>query len=89
MRRNIQKAVLREADGRPLPAVFHYSSAPFQRPRRAGAQCRREMAAMQTNNLNVTTKQFLKDLAYTAGAALLTGGTVSLVAALVILVLAR
>ena len=47
------------------------------------------MAAMQTNHLNVTTKQFLKDLAYTAGAALLTGGTVSLVAALVILFLAR
>jgi hypothetical protein len=47
------------------------------------------MAAMQTQNVNVTTRQFLKDLAYTAGAALLTGGTVSLVAALVILFLAR
>jgi hypothetical protein len=47
------------------------------------------MAAMQNSNVNVTTKQFLKDLAYTAAAALLTGGTVSLAAALVILLLAR
>lgn len=47
------------------------------------------MRVMRTHNLNVTTRQFLKDLAYTAGAALLTGGTVSLVAALVILLLAR
>ena len=47
------------------------------------------MRVMRTHNLNVTTRQFLKDLAYTAGAALLTGGTVSLVAALVIILLAR
>ena len=46
------------------------------------------MAAMKTNP-NVSTKDFLKDLAFTAGFALLTGGTVSLVAAMVILVLAR
>ena len=48
---------------------------------------------MQTHDtdipVSVTRKQFLKDLAYTAGAALLTGGSVSLVAALVILFLAR
>ncbi|HEX4927916.1 MAG TPA: hypothetical protein VFV74_07965 [Burkholderiales bacterium] len=48
---------------------------------------------MQTHDtdmpMNVTPKQFLKDLAYTAGAALLTGGSVSLVAALVIIFLAR
>ena len=47
------------------------------------------MASMQTNHINVTTRQFLKDLAYTTGAALLTGGSVSLVAAAVILLLAR
>ena len=49
------------------------------------------MAAMETrtNNLNITTKEFLKDLAFTAGFALLTGGSVSLVAALVIVLLAR
>lgn len=47
------------------------------------------MAAMKTHNPNLTTKQLLKDLGYTAGAALLTGGSVSLVAALVILFLAR
>jgi hypothetical protein len=53
------------------------------------------MAAMETKNLDVTagpnisTREFLKDLAFTAGAALLTGGTVSHVAALVILLLAR
>jgi hypothetical protein len=44
---------------------------------------------MPTHDIDVTTKQFLKDLAFTAGAALLTGGTVSLVAAAVILLLAR
>jgi hypothetical protein len=47
------------------------------------------MAAMKTIPVNVTTKEFLKDLAFTAGAALLTGGTVSLVAAALILLLAR
>lgn len=47
------------------------------------------MAPMTTHNVNVTARQFLKDLAFTAGAALLTGGTVSLVAALVIVLLAR
>jgi hypothetical protein len=46
-------------------------------------------ADMHAKNLNVTTRQLLKDLAYTAGAALLTGGSVSVVAALVILFLAR
>ncbi len=46
------------------------------------------MAAMKTNP-NVSPKEFLKDLAFTAGFALLTGGTVSLVAAMVILLLAR
>ena len=39
--------------------------------------------------LNVSTKQVLADLAFTAGAALATGGTVSAVAAAVILLLAR
>ncbi len=43
---------------------------------------------MKTNP-SVSTKDFLKDLAYTAGFALVTGGTVSLVAAMVILLLAR
>jgi hypothetical protein len=47
------------------------------------------MASMKTIHVNVTAKEFLKDLAFTAGAALLTGGTVSLVAALVIVFLAR
>ena len=46
------------------------------------------MAAMKTNP-HVTPKDFLKDLAFTAGFAVLTGGTVSLVAAIVILLLAR
>lgn len=46
------------------------------------------MAAMKTNP-HVSTREFLKDLAFTAGFALLTGGTVSLVAAMVILLLAR
>lgn len=44
---------------------------------------------MKTTSMNVTTREFLKDLAFTAGAALLTGGTVSLVAAALILLLAR
>ena len=50
---------------------------------------------METKNMEVTTgpnvgmKEFLKDLAFTAGFALLTGGTVSLGAALVIVLLAR
>jgi hypothetical protein len=43
----------------------------------------------RTNNLNVTAKEFLRDLALTAGFALLTGGSVSLIAALVIVFLAR
>jgi hypothetical protein len=47
------------------------------------------MAAMTTHNINVTPRQFFKDLAFTVGAAVLTGGTVSLAAALVIVVLAR
>lgn len=55
----------------------------------AGGSIRWCNRAMPTHNVNVTTKQFLKDLAFTAGAALLTGGSVSLVAALVILLLAR
>jgi hypothetical protein len=46
------------------------------------------MAAMKTNP-NITARQFLKDLAFTAGFALLTGGSVSLVSAGVILLLAR
>ena len=46
------------------------------------------MAAMKTNP-NVTTREFLRDLAFTAGFALVTGGSVSLVAALVIVLLAR
>ena len=41
------------------------------------------MAAM-----NVTAKQFLKDFAFTCGAALLTGGAVSAVAVTVILIFA-
>ena len=45
------------------------------------------MASMRTNP-NITPKDFLKDLAFTAGFALLTGGSVSLVAAGVILLLA-
>jgi hypothetical protein len=39
--------------------------------------------------LNVTTKQVLADLAFTAGAALATGGVVSAVAAAVIVIFAR
>ncbi len=46
------------------------------------------MAAMKTNP-NVTTRELLRDLAFTAGFALVTGGSVSLVAALVIVLLAR
>jgi hypothetical protein len=42
------------------------------------------MAAM-----NVTAKQFLKDFAFTCAAALATGGAVSAVAVVVILVFAR
>jgi len=42
------------------------------------------MAAM-----NVTAKQFLRDFAFTCGAALATGGIVSAVAVMVILVFAR
>jgi hypothetical protein len=38
---------------------------------------------------NVTTKQVLADLAFTAGAALATGGVVSVVAAALILIFAR
>lgn len=63
------------------------SAVPAPRPRDGAIGCCN--GAMTTHNINVTAKQFLKDLAYTAGAALLTGGTVSLVAALVILFLAR
>ena len=39
--------------------------------------------------LNVTTKQVLADLAFTAGAAIATGGVVSAVAVVVILLFAR
>lgn len=39
--------------------------------------------------MNVTTRQFLRDFAFTCGAALATGGIVSLVAVTVILVFAR
>ena len=39
--------------------------------------------------MNVTAKQFLKDFAFTCVAALATGGTVSLVAVIVILLFAR
>ena len=39
--------------------------------------------------LNVTTRQILADLAFTAGAALATGGAVSVMAAAVILLFAR
>jgi len=39
--------------------------------------------------LNVTTKQVLADLVFTAGAAFATGGTVSILAAAVILIFAR
>ena len=39
--------------------------------------------------LNVTTRQILADLAFTAGAALATGGVVSVVAAAVIVIFAR
>lgn len=39
--------------------------------------------------MNVTAKQFLKDFAFTCGAALATGGIVSVVAVVVILVFAR
>ena len=46
------------------------------------------MAAMEPK-LNVTTRQVLADLAFTAGAALATGGIVSAVAVAVILVFAR
>jgi hypothetical protein len=46
------------------------------------------MPIMQTK-LNVTTKQVLADLAFTAGAALATGGVVSVVAAAVIVIFAR
>jgi hypothetical protein len=42
------------------------------------------MAAM-----NVTAKQFLKDFAFTCGAAMATGGIVSAIAATVILIFAR
>lgn len=39
--------------------------------------------------MNVTAKQFLKDFAFTCGAALVTGGAVSAVAVMVILLFAR
>jgi hypothetical protein len=39
--------------------------------------------------LNVTTRQILSDLAFTAGAALATGGVVSVMAAALILLFAR
>jgi hypothetical protein len=39
--------------------------------------------------MNVTAKQFLKDFAFTCAAALATGGVVSLVAVMVILLFAR
>jgi len=38
--------------------------------------------------MNVTTKQFLRDFAFTCAAALATGGVVSLVAVTVILIFA-
>lgn len=43
---------------------------------------------MQTN-INVTTRQILADLAFTAAAAFATGGIVSAVAVVVILIFAR
>ena len=46
------------------------------------------MPIMQ-NKLNVTTKQILADLAFTAGAALATGGVVSAIAAGLIVIFAR
>src|SRR5690349_19651484 len=70
-------------------AVCHYSSPQPHTRRPARAASDAAMASMQTNRINVTTRQFLKDLAYTTGAALLTGGSVSLVAAALILLLAR
>jgi hypothetical protein len=46
------------------------------------------MPIMQTK-LNVTTRQILADLAFTAGAAFATGGVVSVIAAAVILLCAK
>jgi hypothetical protein len=46
------------------------------------------MPIMQ-NKLNVTTRQVLADLVFTAGAAFATGGVVSVMAAAVILIFAR
>lgn len=39
--------------------------------------------------MNITTKQFLRDFAFTCGAAMATGGIVSMVAVMVILIFAR
>ena len=50
---------------------------------------RSQSAGGMPNMENVTTKQVLADLAFTAGAALATGGVVSIAAAALILLFAR
>jgi len=54
-----------------VPSVCHYSSARRQHPSQAAPQSSAEMAAM-----NITFKQFAKDLAFTFAAALGTGALV-------------
>jgi hypothetical protein len=71
-----------------LPALCHYSSALRQNDYAVRSQSAAGMPIMQPK-LNVTTKQILADLAFTAGAAFATGGVVSAMAAAVILLFAR
>jgi hypothetical protein len=73
---------------RALPAVCHHSSALRQNDYAIRSHCAAGMPIMQPK-LNVTTKQVLADLAFTAGAAFATAGIVSAVAAALILMFAR
>lgn len=71
-----------------MPALCHYSSALSQNDYFGRSQSAAGMPIMQPK-LNVSTRQILADLAFTAGAAFATGGVVSAVAAAVILLLVK
>ena len=71
-----------------VPVLCHYWSALRQNDYAGRSQSAGGMPIMQPK-LNVTTKQVITDLAFTAGAALATGGVVSALAAAVIVIFAR
>src|SRR5258706_7511030 len=54
-----------------------------------GRAPRRRNPLLECSLMNVTTKQFLRDFAFTCGAALAVGGIVSAVAVTVILIFVR